>query len=82
MILMKNRTPYKGYTIEPKRDFGKRGFLINGKEVKKGYVVVGKHGTNAMPSATWFQTIKEAKKGINVLEKYGKKGFWKGWKKR
>lgn len=70
---------YKDYTIKPKKDFGEYGFLINGKRVRKGFVVVDKHNINIMPGATWFQTIKDAKKGIDVFIEHGVKNFWKGW---
>jgi len=56
---------YKGYIIKPKRDFGRDGFLINGKTVKKGFVVTDNHNINVMPGATWFQTIEEAEKGVD-----------------
>ena len=71
---------YKGYIIKPKREFGSDGFLINGKRVQEGFVVTNEHNINVMPGATWFQTIKDAKKGIDVLIKYGEKNFWKGLK--
>jgi len=75
------KVDYKGYNINPKRDFGSYGFLIKEKTVSKGFVVTDKHNVNVMPGATWFQTIKDAKNGINVLIKYGEKNFWKGLKK-
>lgn len=75
---IKKEISYKDYIIKPKRDFGQYGFLINGKRVRKGFVVTDKHNINVMPGATWFQTIREAKKGIDVLIKYGEKNFWKG----
>lgn len=71
---------YKDYTIKPKKDFGTSGFLINGKWVMDGFVVVDKRNINVMPAAAWFQTIDKAKKGIDVLIKYGEKDFWKGYK--
>lgn len=62
---------YRGHQITPKLDFGSgRGHLIKGKWVKKGWVVVKDH-CNVMPGACWFQTIKEAKHGIDVLIKVG-----------
>ena len=48
---------HRGFTIEPKRDFGPAGFLLDGRFVKVGYVVV-KNGCNAMPGAVWFRTIR------------------------
>jgi hypothetical protein len=77
---------YRGYVIGPKQDFGTHGYLSNGKIIKKGWVVcygpgarmdlrdapnMLVEGCNAMPGATWFQTIKEAKHGIDVLIKVG-----------
>lgn len=75
-----NAQDYKGYIIKSKRDFGEYGFLINGKRVREGFLVVDKRNINVMPGATWFQTIEKAKKGIDVLIKYGEKNFWKGLK--
>ena len=56
------------YQIEPKKDFGKRGVLINGKFVTSGFVVTDAIRCNVMPGATWFQTIGEALRGIAALE--------------
>lgn len=76
---MAQRTyPYRGCRIEPKLDFGTRGFLTKGKWVKKGWVVIKNH-CNVMPGACWFQTVKEAKRGIDVLIEVGDKNpaaFW------
>ena len=63
---MSTGAEYRGYSIKPKKDFGTQGFLIEGKWVKKGYVVV-KDGCNAMPGATWFRTVAEAEEAIDVL---------------
>lgn len=59
---------YCGYTIKPKRDFGKYGFTINGKQVKEGWVVTDGRQWNVMPGATWFQTIESARQAIAALE--------------
>jgi hypothetical protein len=58
---------YKGYRIEPKCDFGNRPFLIKGQWVSEGFVVGKGYIGNIMPGATWFQTIEEAKSGIDNL---------------
>lgn len=74
---------YRGHLIVPKRDFGAGpGFLIDGKFVKSGFVAVaasGKHqGCNVMPAATWFQTVPEAKRAIDVLKRTRTPGsFWR-----
>src|SRR4051812_47193161 len=66
------------YRIVPKRDFGNQPFLINGKWVSSGFVVIytkahptmGRYaGCNAMPGATWFQTIRRALIAIDCLER-------------
>jgi hypothetical protein len=57
---------YRGFAVEPKRDFGPVGFYIDGRFVKDGFVVV-KDGCNAMPGATWFRTIDSAKHAIDVF---------------
>lgn len=57
---------HRGHQIVPKRDFGTHGHLINGKIVKRGWVVVKDH-CNIMPGATWFQTPSRARHAINVL---------------
>lgn len=55
-------TKYKNHSIEPKRDFDP------GMVKQTGFVVV-KNGCNVMPGGCWFNTVKEAKHGINVLLK-------------
>ncbi len=66
---------YRGFTVEPKRDFVGSGFYINGKFTKRGYVVV-KDGCNAMPGATWFHTIESAKEAIDILIDVGGEDIW------
>ena len=67
---------YRGFTIEPKQDFGPGpGFYINGQFIKRGYVVV-KDGCNAMPGATWFDTIEDAKEAIDILIDVGGENIW------
>lgn len=64
--------------ITPKRDFGSgKGFLINGEWVKSGFVVTDGF-VNVMPGATWFRTIPEALRAIEVLQKCGedRSKFW------
>jgi hypothetical protein len=57
---------YRGFAVEPKRDFGSVGFYIGGRFIKEGFVVV-KGGSNVMPGATWFRTIESAKHAIDVF---------------
>lgn len=58
---------HRGFVIAPKRDFGSTGYFIDGKYVKKGYLVLDGKGTcNILPGATWFKTVKEAKSGIDT----------------
>lgn len=63
------------YHIKLKRDFGPHGFLINGKQIHRGFVVV-KDGCNCMPGATWFLTEADAMLAIEVLETVGLANFW------
>lgn len=63
---------YRGFDIKVKRDFGGMPHWIDGMPCMWGYVVC--HGSaqeyagcNAMPGATWFQTVKEAKRAIDVF---------------
>lgn len=68
---------YRGYDIVVKRDFGDKPFLIDGMPCMWGYVVCntaetietkGQYaGTNAMPGAILFQTVKAAKRAIDAL---------------
>ena len=69
---------YRGHEIKPKLDFGEYGYWIDGKYVKKGWVVV-KDYCNIMPGATWFQTVPEAKEAIDLLiaVKGNAKEFWR-----
>lgn len=65
---------YRGFLIEPKRDFGRYGFIIKGKVVKKGWLAVFPpghkyEGCNAMPGATWAVTVPEAKRMIDAYIK-------------
>jgi hypothetical protein len=57
---------YRGFTIQPKRDFEPPGFYVDGRFSMIGYVAV-KNGCNAMPGATWFRTIESAKQAIDAL---------------
>lgn len=68
---------YRGHEIKPKQDFGSHGYLINGKTVKKGWVVV-KDFCNIMPGATWFVSIIAARKAIDLLlrVKGNARKFW------
>lgn len=67
---------YQGFTIEPKRDFGSTGFLVDGRFIKIGYVVV-KNGCNAMPGAVWFRSIEDAKGAIDVWIETGGASIWR-----
>lgn len=61
---------YRTYTIIAKQDWPRTGdhvgFLIGGEWVSDGYVVTD--GTcNVMPGATWFRTIRGAKRAVDCL---------------
>lgn len=58
---------YRGFKVVVKRDFGGRFFLIDGMPCMWGYVVIDDTGCNVMPGATWFQTVRDAKRGIDNL---------------
>jgi hypothetical protein len=58
---------YQHYVIKPKLDFPPAGFLINGEQVKSGWIASFR-GANVMPGATWFPTIEEAKIGCDALD--------------
>jgi hypothetical protein len=70
---------YRGHTIEGKRDFGTHGYLSNGKVIRKGWVVV-KDFCNIMPGGTWFFSLSEARRAIDVLirVKGNAQRFWEG----
>ena len=70
---------YGKYLIEEKRDFGNQFHWIDGAPVEHGYVVVLDH-CNAMPGATWFQTVAEAKLACDILDSAGPDEFWTRWK--
>jgi hypothetical protein len=57
---------YRVFNIVPKRDFGRTGFLIDGKKVTKGWIVTDGF-CNKMPGATWFTTVAKAKNAIDLL---------------
>lgn len=54
------------YRIVPKRDFGTGFFLINGRQVRQGFVVTDGF-CNVMPGATWFQTVADAMRALRIL---------------
>jgi hypothetical protein len=62
---MKSYT-YRDHSIQPKRDFGRHGYLADGKIVTKGWVVC-KDGVNIMPGGTWFQSLREARSALDVF---------------
>lgn len=57
---------YRGYIIEPKKDFGPGGYLSEGRIIRSGFIAV-KDDCNAMPGATWFETVEEAMDAIDTL---------------
>lgn len=71
---------YGGFLIKSKRDLPREGYLIKGKMVKVGYVVVDFKNPiiNVMPGATWFVSVDQAKTAIDVLLEYGPDRFWYG----
>jgi len=77
-VVRAQREEYRGYTIEPKLDFGTHAHLCNGAKYKTGWVVV-KDGCNAMPGAVWFTLRRKARHAIDALiDVDGDAGeFWK-----
>lgn len=58
---------YRGYIIEPKRDFGPYGYRGDGGHViRVGFLAV-KDGCNATPGAGWYTSIAQARRGIDAL---------------
>ena len=67
-IQMKGGKPtYRGYTIEPKKDFGSSGYHVGPFVYDRGYVVTDGGITNVMPGATWFTTHDDAMRAIDDL---------------
>jgi len=60
------RLKYRGYTIQLLRH-GTQWHLIDGLPCVAGYVVTDGGICNVMPGATWFETVKQAKHGIDCL---------------
>jgi hypothetical protein len=62
---------YKGFTIKVKCDFGPTGqsfHLIDGMPCAWGYIVADAGGSiNVCPGAGWFQTVKDAKRALDIL---------------
>lgn len=63
---------YNGFRIVVKQDFGGQPFRIDAMPCMWGYVVIyapgaAYAGCNAMPGATWFQTVQDAKDAIDIL---------------
>ena len=72
MNISAHKLNYRDFAIVVKQDFGGRPHLIDGMPCMWGYVVTAGPtqsypGSNAMPGATWFQTVKDAKKAIDVF---------------
>jgi hypothetical protein len=57
---------YCGYTIVVKRDFGDKFYMLDGMPCNFGYNVT-KDQKNPIPGAGWFQTVADAKTGIDCL---------------
>jgi len=76
--------PSTQFRIVPKRDFpcvhGMRGFYDRGRWITKGFVVTD-GVCNIMPGATWFETIPEALKAIEIFcgVQGDAKAFWAAW---
>lgn len=72
------RSTYRGYTIQPKLDFGTSSYLVNGRRIGLGFVVTDSGIVNVMPGAAWFESEREAQIAIDVLiEAGGDAGtFW------
>lgn len=67
-IQMKGSKPtYRGYTIEPKKDFGRHGYHIGPFIYESGFVVTDGGIVNVMPGAAWFTTHNEAMRAIDDL---------------
>ena len=64
---LQSTVEHRGYRIAVKQDFGPEPPTVDGMPVMSGYVVLDQDGDNAMPGATWFQTVKSAKHAIDVL---------------
>ena len=75
--MSESNVPYFGYTIQPKRDFGKLPFLINGRMVSSGWVVTDGI-CNVLPGATWAETIDQAKQLVRmyIQADYNADLFW------
>ena len=66
-ISRENPLEYRGFTIEPKRDFGRYGYRDDdGTIIKTGWIVVENY-CNALPGAVWCKTIEQACECIDQL---------------
>lgn len=64
---VKNRVVrYRGFTIEPKLDFGGHPFLTHGNVINTGWVVISEDGCLAMPGASWSASILSARATIDI----------------
>lgn len=62
---------YRGFFIHPVT-FTVQPYYIDGSFVKFGYNVCTADGfINVMPGATWFRSIEDARKGVDVLLEVG-----------
>lgn len=57
---------YRNHLIEIKQDFENDFYIVDGMPTETGYIVT-KNNVNVMPGAVWFQTVKHAKRAIDIL---------------
>lgn len=73
---------YRGFTIQPKRDFGDNGFWSSEHrcKVNAGWVITDGGIVNVVPGAMWAWTIEQTKEIIDDLIAVGGEGnateFW------
>jgi hypothetical protein len=80
--LKAHEAAYGGYTIRVKRDFGTRFQHVYGASTLWGYAICDSQLRNVMPGETWFQTVAEAARAVDIWTavRGDVDKFWRAWK--
>lgn len=75
------KLPYKGFTIQAKRDYADVLAYDQGFYIRDGFVVVSGQLTNPIPGAGWFKSVEAAKEGVDILLAVGEENFHEAYRR-
>jgi hypothetical protein len=83
-LLKAHEAAYAGYTIRVKRDFGAGFQRMYGVPTLWGYTICDSHLHNVMPGETWFRTVAEATRAVDIRTavRGDVNEFWRAWRAR